>query len=477
MLKLSVLFGACFLSCAVLAQNTLPGNIADALKKGDLPPSALSILVMPASAGAPALSYNADSPVSPASIMKLMTTLIALDELGPVFKWKTQMLSNGAIKNSNLRGDLYLRGGGDPNLTWDKLSLMLRSLRTLGVRKIAGDIVLDRSYFLPNRPDLAAVAFDENPDAYYNVIPDALMVHSNITAFQIDSSASEIRAEMLTPMSKLRIRNDLRLDNRACADWEAQWLPPAYAETANHGLEITLSGNFPRLCKITTYLSFLDRNLYIEHLIRALWSEMGGVWNGKIKDGVTPEDAVVLLERPSESMADTIKIINKQSDNTMARTLLLTLGAESPDAKLFADTLQAADARIRLWFARHQISSAGLVLENGSGLSRLERITPLQLASVLRVGARSDWFAEYASSMPIVGVDGTMRKRLKGGIVEGRARIKTGYLKNVTAVAGYVRDKDDVNWIVIGIINADKASRGRPVLDELIGWVAAGRPL
>ncbi len=475
MLKLSVFLCALFSSCAVVAQYSLPDNLTDALIKANLPPTSLSILVMPSSAGVPILSYNADIPASPASIMKLMTTLIALDELGPVFKWKTQILKSGTIENATLRGNLYLRGGADPNLTWDKLSLMLRSLRNQGVRKIAGDIVLDRSYFLPNRPDLAAVAFDEHPDAYYNVIPDALMIHSNITAFQIDSSVSAIHAELLTPMSKLRIRNDLRLDNRACADWEAQWMPPAYAETANHGLEITLSGNFPRLCKITTYLSFLDRNLYIEHLIRALWNEMGGVWNGEIKDGVTPEDATLLVERPSESLADTIKIINKQSDNTMARTLLLTLGAESPEVKLFPDTLQAADARVRQWFARHQISSAGLVLENGSGLSRTERITPLQLASVLRVAARSDWFAEYASSLPIVGVDGTMRKRLKGGIVEGRARIKTGYLKNVTAVAGYVRDKDNIDWIVVGIINAESASKGRPVLDELIEWVAAGR--
>lgn len=476
MLKFPVFLCALFFSCALLAQTPLPPNVDDAFKKAGLTPAVMSAIVLPTAGGTAVFSQYADNAMNPGSAMKLVTTLIALEELGPVFRWKTQILSNSPIKNEILRGDLFIRGGADPNLSWEKFGLMLRALRYQGIRKIAGDILLDRSYFQPARADQDGAQFDATPDAYYNVVPDALMVHSNITAFQLESSAKEIRAQMLPPMSGLRLHNKLTLDKRDCAAWEAQWQTPQFKQTARHGLDVTLSGSFPRLCKTTVYLNLMDRNLYIEHLLRALWSEMGGTWNGSIRDGSTPADATVLVERQSETLADTIKLINKQSDNGMSRLLYLTLGAEATDAKNYAETAQAAQARILAWFARHQISSAGLIVENGSGLSRLERLSAAQLASLLQIGARSDWFPEFAGSLPIVAIDGSMRKRLKGSSAQGRARIKTGTLKNVAAVAGYVRDIHDTNWIVVGIINGEGASKGKAALDELISWVAAGRP-
>lgn len=476
MLKFPVFLCALFFPCALLAQTPLPPNVDNAFKKAELAPALMSAIVLSISGGAPVLSHYADSAVSPGSAMKLVTTLIALEELGPVFRWKTQILSKGTVKKEVLNGELFLRGGADPNLTWEKFGLMLRSLRNQGIRKIAGDIVLDRSYFQPARAAQDGAPFDATPDAYYNVIPDALMVHSNITTFQMESTAREIKVQMLPPMSGLHLHNKLTLDNRDCAAWEAQWQTPQFKQTAQHGLDITLSGSFPRLCKTTAYLNLMDRNVYIEHLLRALWNEMGGTWNGSVKDGTTPPDATVLVERQSETLADTIKLINKQSDNGMSRLLYLTLGAEAADAKNYAETAQAAQARVLAWFAKHQISSAGLVLENGSGLSRIERISAAQLASLLQIGGRSDWFAEFASSLPIVALDGSMRKRLKGSSAQGRARIKTGTLKNVAAVAGYVRDLHDANWVVVGIINGEGASKGKAALDELIAWVAAGRP-
>jgi D-alanyl-D-alanine carboxypeptidase/D-alanyl-D-alanine-endopeptidase (penicillin-binding protein 4) len=116
------------------------------------------------------------------------------------------------------------------------------------------------------------------------------------------------------------------------------------------------------------------------------------------------------------------------------------------------------------------------VLENGSGLSRTERISANQMAAILEVGARSLWNPEFSSSMPVAALDGTMRKRLKGSPGELRARIKTGTLKNTTAIAGYVRDIRDQQWIVVAMINHDEARKAKSALDELLNWVAAGRP-
>lgn len=464
------------ISASVSAQDKLPPGIAAALEKAALPASSLSLLVMPIAGGTPVLAHNSEQAMSPASTMKLVTSLIALEELGPAFRWKTQVLSDSLIQRETLRGNLYLRGGGDPNLTWDKLSMMLRNLRQLGLRKIKGDIILDRSYFQPTRLDLGVTQFDETPDAYYNVIPDALLVHSNLTSVQLDSSAGNITTRLLTPLANVTLANHLRLNNRSCQEWASDWLPPTLDVAKNRRIEISLNGDFPRNCKVSAHFNLLDRNTYIASIIRALWTELDGSWQGTVRDGMTPSGATVLTERQSETLADTIRIVNKQSDNGMARFLYLTLGAESTNAKNYADHLQAADARVHTWFARQGIRDDSLLMENGSGLSRLERISAQQLASLLQAGARSNWFAEFASSLPIVAVDGTMRKRLKGTTAEGRARIKTGTLNNALAVSGYVRDINDVNWIVVGIINVDEARKGKPVLDELIAWVASGRP-
>ncbi|MDY7538762.1 D-alanyl-D-alanine carboxypeptidase/D-alanyl-D-alanine-endopeptidase [Undibacterium sp. RTI2.1] len=465
------------------AQNALPSSLELAFKKVGVPANGLSMVVMPADGGPATLLLSPDIAVSPASTIKLVTTLVAMEELGPTFRWKTQILSTTAIKqtglpsdlnggqNGELLGDIYLRGGGDPNLTWDKLGLMLRTLRGQGIRNIIGDIVLDRHYFQPDRLDADIVQFDEKPDTYYNVIPDALLINANLSGFEFESTSDNIKILSFPPMAQVIIKNQLRLNNSPCASWENIWIPPT-VEVDNNRTTVTLIGNFPRNCKAIKYTNIFDRNRYIEHLIQQLWQEIGGTWIGHVKDGFTPATASILVERQSDTLADTIKIINKQSDNVMARLLYLSLGAEFSEAKNYATTLQAADAHVRQWFSKKGITDEGLILENGSGLSRTEKITARQLGKVLQLASHSNWFPEFASSMPIVAVDGTMRKRLKDSPVEGRARIKTGSLKNTLSIAGYIKDSHEKLWIVVAIINDEKAGKARPAMDELILWIS-----
>jgi D-alanyl-D-alanine carboxypeptidase/D-alanyl-D-alanine-endopeptidase (penicillin-binding protein 4) len=129
---------------------------------------------------------------------------------------------------------------------------------------------------------------------------------------------------------------------------------------------------------------------------------------------------------------------------------------------------------VRQWLQRHHIDAAGLVLENGSGLSRLERISPAQMAAVLQAASDSPWAPEFQASLPIVGLDGTMRNRLGTSAAAYRARIKTGTLKNVTAIAGYVHDANGQPCVVVAMINHDLANQGgRAALDALIDWVAS----
>lgn len=470
-----------FISAPIAAQDVLPSSVENLLKKANLPRSSFSVVIAPSHQNGYVLNLQGDKAVSPASTMKLLTSFIALDELGPNFRWKTQIYADApltSLKQNTLNGKLYLKGGGDPNLTWDKLSQLLRTLRQQGLRDIQGDIVLDRSYFQPTRPELNAVPFDENPDAYYNVIPDALLIHSNISAFSISSDSNTIETKLLTPMERVTLKNQMTRSNAPCNEWKNGWLAPQTTVNNQAQIDITLSGAFPKNCQTTVYLNVVERNAYIASVIRALWTELGGSWQGQIQDGITPTNASLLVQKDSESLADTIRIINKFSDNAMSRILFLTMGAESPLAKNFADTSQTANAVVRAWLAKNNIADTGVSIENGSGLSRTDRISVNQLASILRVAANSNWYPEFAASLPIVGIDGSMRNRLKSSAAEARARIKTGTLKNVVAVAGYVRDQQQNDWIVVGIINSDEAgiSRARPVLDEVINWVANGRP-
>ena len=459
---------------AVRAQTILPENVSAILRNGGLAETSLSALVLPIPGGAPRLAVLEERAMAPASTMKLATTLVALEELGPTFRWHTELLSVGRIDAATLRGTLYLRGGGEPNLNWDGLRAMFRSLRAQGVARLEADIVLDRSLFLPMRPDIGAPDFDESPKAYYNVIPDALVLNGNVIEFSLESNDQKTSVRTQPPLAGVVFDADLTVKDASCDAWDDDWDPPL-VKHANDGIvTVVLRGAFPRDCKTKTRLSLLDRNLYIERFLRAFWQELGGTWKGRVKDGLTPRDAQLLVERNSETLADLVRPVNKASDNLMARTLYLTLGTQLPKEGRSDSTFVNANASIRNWFNKNGIATDGLVMDNGSGLSRLERISARQLASALQVAARSNWFAEFASSFPIVAIDGAMRKRLRESPAAGRARIKTGTLRDSVAVAGYVRDVRNQDWVVVAFINDPEARKGRPALDALIDWVASG---
>lgn len=476
---------------AQAAPHALPAVIEQLMKQSGLPPSALHLTILPARLGEPVLAFQELEAVSPASTMKLVTTQVALDQLGPQFRWKTQFFSSVPVIKGRLKGDLIIKGGGDPDLTWEKFASILRQLRQQGLRELRGNIILDRSYFQPQRPELNAPAFDDNPDAYYNVIPDALLIHSNLTAIKLSADQHQIQAQLLTPSHDIQLRQQLKLSNAPCNQWKNGWRTPQIkieedvANDPTRQIEIALQGNFPRHCQTTLYLNLLERNAYIAKLFRALWTELGGTWKGKIIDGSVPDSATSLFTHESATLADTLKIVNKASDNVMARIVFLTLGAEAvAEAKIESateqttqDSQQRASHVVSRWLEQQGIDATGFSIENGSGLSRTDRISTQQLAQVLRRAAESNWYPEFATSLPIVGIDGTMQKRLKDSVAQARSRIKTGYLKNALAIAGFVRDTQGQDMIVVAILNAEEltVAQGKPLLDGIINWVANGR--
>jgi len=463
-----------------LAHAQLPDPVTQVLRTTGIAEDAVSVLVLRDERTV--LSHLADRPMQPASTMKLVSTLVGLDTLGPVFRGRTELRTTGELKGETLKGDLILRGGADVDLSGEALENMLRSLRYQGIRKIEGRLVVDRQLFNPARADLGVPPFDESPEAYYNVIPDAAMINKNMLQLDMRSTGSRLKLQMQPALQGVTIGHDMKLVDADCKKWEDGWKLPEAVPQKNGGLKVMLHGTFPKNCNQSYSINVVDRQEYVDRLFRATWKRLGGTISGTAIEGATPAGSRLLAEHVSRTLPEIVRDTNKPSDNLLARLIFLSLGALEADPVLGShpiagsaeQTLSRSDAAVRNWMRAHGIDDRGLVLENGSGLSRTERITPVQMGGLLQAGLRSNWAPEFQSSMPIVAVDGTMRRRLHGSPAAGRARMKTGTLSNVVALAGYVPDATGKPLVVVAMVNSDLAGngRGRAVLDTLVDWVA-----
>ncbi len=517
------------------AHAALPEPVAKLAAAAGIPEEAIGAIVL--RDDTVLVSNEADTPMTPASAMKVVTAVVGLEELGPVFRGRTELRSKAPIVGGVLQGDLVLRGGADLDFNEDALVHLLEKLRAQGVHRIAGDVVLDRQLFQPARTDTGVAPFDEAPEAYYNVIPDALLLNMNMLHVDMDSTGKGVRLAMLPELDDVTIRSEQTLADGDCSKWEEGWKLPTYTRTGGR-LTVVLHGTFPRNCKQSYGINVLDRDDYAGRLVRATWKRLGGSIAGttreldlaahtsaitaaavaqgavegsavQVKTAGTDYDGTRLLaQHVSRALPELVRDTLKVSDNTFARTIFLSLGSLQPDpvlgsrplpagerlAMLLAHNAAQAGAQagaeqaatapastqarseqvVRRWMKQHGIDDTGLVLENGSGLSRIERISAVQLAAVLRAAQESLWSPEFESALPIVGVDGTMRRRLTASSAAQRSRIKTGTMKNVVAVAGFVPDANGEQCIVVAFVNHEHAGNGvgRGILDALIDWTA-----
>jgi D-alanyl-D-alanine carboxypeptidase/D-alanyl-D-alanine-endopeptidase (penicillin-binding protein 4) len=471
---------AAFASFAALPVHAqLPEPVTQVLRTTGIAEDAVSVLVLRDEQTV--LAHLADRPMQPASTMKLVSTLVGLETLGPVFRGRTELRTTGELEGETLKGDLVLRGGADADLSGEALENMLRSLRYQGIRKIQGHLVIDRQLFNPARADLGTPPFDESPEAYYNVIPDAAMINKNMLQLDLRSTGARLKVQMQPELQGVTISHDMKLIDANCENWESGWKLPEAVPQENGGIKVMLHGTFPKNCNQSYSINVVDRQEYMDRLFRATWKRLGGTISDTTIEGVTPPGSRQLAAHLSRTLPEIVRDTNKPSDNLLARLIFLSLGAleadpalgSRPQAGSLDPTLSRSDAAVRNWMRAHGINDTGLVLENGSGLSRLERITPIQMGGLLLAGLRSPWAPEFQSSMPIVAVDGTMRRRLHGSPAAGRARMKTGTLRNVVALAGYVPDATGKPLVVVAFVNSDLASngRGRAVVDALVDWV------
>ncbi|WP_313070593.1 D-alanyl-D-alanine carboxypeptidase/D-alanyl-D-alanine-endopeptidase [Melaminivora sp.] len=469
--RLAALAGLGFacVGAALAADTTLPAAVQKALQRAQVPPEAVSIVVADVDAAGPVrLSVRPDAPANPASVMKLVTTYAALELLGPAFTWETTVHLDARPQGGVLPGNVYIKGEGDPKLVVERLWLLLRRLRAQGVQAIAGDIVLDRSAFAPAAHD--AAQFDGEPWRPYNAAPDALLVNYKAVTlgFLPDPAAGVAHVSIEPPLARMDwpVSVPLAPAGTACGDWrtglQAQFADPA---------RIRLQGSYPAACGARHWsVAPADPQGFAARAIEGLWRELGGQLAGRVRDGQVPAGLPLAFGLTSPTLAEVVRDINKYSNNVMTQQVFLTLALQGTGQGSTA----AARALLGRWWDERTDMPGTLVLDNGAGLSRDERVTARALARLLQQAWASPVMPELVASLPIAGTDGTLRRR--PGQAAGWAHLKTGTLRDVTAIAGYVLGRSGRRHVVVALVNHPHAPAARPALDALVDWSHADTP-
>ncbi len=449
----------------------LPAPIVGEMRENKLSEADASLYVLKVGESTPRLALNATTPRLPASVIKLLTTAAALDTLGPTFTFRTEAYATGTLNKGRLSGDLVIKGYGNPELSTKDLWGLLDDLRRRGVETVAGDIVLDPSYFDP--PEQERGDFDGKPTAAYNAIPQGLSVNQQLTEIQMALAPDRsILVHTDPPLANIELRNELKLVQGPC---QRKHHSPTVTVFREDGRDVVrLSGAFAAQCKEDqAELLVLDPLHHAAGAVEALWRDLGGKLEGQVRVGAAPQGATLLHEVRSRPLGELVRDINKPSNNLMTRTLLLTLGAKRLGPPGTPDKGQTA---VRDWLAEAGLEFPELTLDNGSGLSRDAAISAQSLGQLLDFMYHRPTMPEYLASLSVVGVDGTMRKRLRGSPVKGHAHIKTGTVRGASGIAGYVLDRQGDRWVVVALMDGKALNTwsAHAVQDALLTWVYRG---
>lgn len=463
-------------SLSFSAQAELPTTIADALKNAGIPQNSVAIYVQAVDAHSPILTHNGGKSHNPASVMKLLTTYAALDLLTPTYRWKTEIYRDGNVSNGVLNGNLIIKGYGDPSFKAQEFWRLLMSLQQAGIKKVTGDLILDKSAFAKNIGNRKT--FDAETWRAYNAEPSAFLVNGRNTSFKFAATENSVNVSQEFELPEIQIVNNMKFSAALCDNWRSRFTYMVKSINScnngdcakNGGAMVTFNGTFAPNCgEKYLELSIFDDEKYAFFSFKKLWKELGGSFNGQLKiQENMPFNTVKVVEQLSDPLGYVVRDINKWSNNLMARQLLLTIAAEK-------DSVPATEAKgiaaIKIWLQAKGLNFNELVIENGSGLSRLERISAEHLGQMLVVAYHGAVMPELMASLPILSKDGTVMGRLKDSQSNGRAHLKTGSLDGVGAIAGYVLDANNHRHVIVMMVSHAKAAASKNAQDALIEWV------
>ena len=450
--------GAAIMLCcswAVRAQDALPPGVAQILSHYGIPQGSYSVWAQDVWGHEPLLSHGADIPRQPASVIKVLTGWLVLEALGPEYRWTTRAYLGGELRDGVLSGPLILEGGGDPRLVMERLWLFQHKMRQQGLRAIRGGLVIDDSWLPAN--DLAVSGFEGDRHRAFSASPYALLMNfqSVRAVVEPDRVGNRVRAWLEPPLTGLELISRVRLTGGRCGGFQRG---VAIRIAGNGGNRVELDGSYSRNCgSYSIPRRALSSPAYAFGLFDALWRQGGGELEGGYRLGRGPHGKEPWLEFASEFASQAVCFMNKHSNNVMARQLLLTLGAEMRGLPATPEKARAAALEV---LRRAGLALPSLVLDNGSGLSRISRVSAADLGRVLVHAARGPLYPELIASLPLAGRDGTLTKTYRNAPFSGRAHLKTGSLDGVSAIAGIVHSGSGRQLAVVALMEHPLAARG-----------------
>jgi D-alanyl-D-alanine carboxypeptidase/D-alanyl-D-alanine-endopeptidase (penicillin-binding protein 4) len=447
----------------------LPHVINEEIRKSGISKKDISIYIKEAGTkGKLIASLNAYKSRTPASVIKVLTTYASVLKLGFDYRWPTQFYKAGHLKNGVLQGDLVIKGFGDPTLNAEDLEKIVSELRAKGIIQISGDIVIDRSYFKVGDKDSSG--FDENLYSAYNAMPDAMMFNERVVTVCVHPK--EKKAHKKHVDESYKVVDQLEHVNKPCRG-KYSW-PGVRIDKSEAIPTVLLKGKISKrcgkrsICKVVTkpYKSFY-------YALKEKLREEGIAVRGTLKLQNIPRNATMLFTHYSEPLEEIISETAKESNNLYARHLLLLLGAQVYGAP--ATVQKGRDAIVEILKTKGALGKGTLKVDNGSGLSRTSRINAKLLAQMYD-DAYDSYGYKWMKTLSIAGMDGTIKRRFRHTAVKKRGWMKTGTLKRVKNIGGYVKNRAGKFYTVIILINSAKAKyRGAKLQDEIIKWLAKSR--
>ncbi|PMP77547.1 MAG: D-alanyl-D-alanine carboxypeptidase/D-alanyl-D-alanine-endopeptidase [Sulfurihydrogenibium sp.] len=399
---------------------------------------------------------NHQMPLIPASNQKILTTSTALLKLTPDYRFKTLVLTDGYIKDGVLFGNLYLKGGGDPSLTEEDLKSIVKQLKEIGIKKIDGNVVGDGSFF---SEEGRGYGWPEKDFDYCFTAPfSGLSLNENCLTVKVFVGSKKVSVEFYPENSYYQVVNTLKVSKHHTG----------YSVKVE-GNKIYISGSVKAGTQFEISIPVKNPAIFTTSAFYTILKNSGIQVKGRYFIENTPSNLKTLVTHYSIPLKDIIKKTNKNSDNFYAEQIFRTLGRE-----IFGKGDSETSARVVLNTLREiGVNINNIRIYDGSGLSRYNLITAESLVKILSYIYNTPYFFDFYHSLAISGVDGTLKHRFYE--IKGKVYAKTGYIKGVKNLSGYVLSKSGEVYVFSILTNDLKSTEVANKLQEKICSTLAER--
>lgn len=452
----------------------LAKNIDETIDKSEFVDARWGVFVVSLKDGRILAARDAQKLFNPASVQKILTAVVALDRLGADFRWRTRVFSTGKIENGTLAGDLVLYGEGAPDLSGESIENLVGQLKSKGLQRVKGNIVGDESYFTGD-PVGDGWAWNEL-QWYYGAAASALSINKNLVNVTLDGG----RPKAEPPTDYVEFSGEVAaLENGGAESIGVKrglGTNKIYVWGEGRSLDVRVAVHNP-----ARWSARILKDALVKNGIAVEGDARSADWQAK--DKFDPANAPELAGVDSQTLGEIVRKMNKDSVNLYAELILRTLGKkfgpetadEDPKTRKTRGDDAAGAAVIKKWLRENGVSLQETeTVRDGSGLSRLNFVTPETIGRALIAGSRIKAAETFKTSLPIAATDGTLRGRL--GRVAGRISAKTGSISYVNALAGYAQRADETLAFVILCNNETRKADSTVLIDAIAANLINARP-